>query len=119
MNEAGYLTTHVLDTANGCPAAGMGVDLFQAHGDHAHLIRSIVTNCDGRSDKPLLIGADFAEGAYELHFNVGPYFAKKGMAVEEPFLNVVPVHFIVSDRSAHYHVPLLVSPFGYSTYRGS
>ena len=119
MADKGRLTTHVLDTTHGRPAAGLGIDLLAVHGDHAHMILSAVTNADGRCDKPLLEGADFAPGTYELLFNVGAYFSKLGVAQESPFLDVVPVRFIISEPDAHYHVPLLVSPYGYSTYRGS
>ncbi len=119
MAETGRLTTHVLDTAHGRPAAGMGVDLYAMHGDQAHLVVSEVTNSDGRCDGPLLEGADFAPGSYELVFNVGAYFSKLVVPQAHPFLELVPVRFVISDQHAHYHVPLLVSPYGYSTYRGS
>lgn len=119
MDQEGRLTTHVLDTSNGRPAAGLGIDLLRVHGDHGHMIASVVTNTDGRCDAPLLAGPDFEVGTYEILFNVGAYFSKLGIAADAPFLDVVPVRFVVSDAAAHYHVPLLVSPFGYSTYRGS
>lgn len=96
----------------------MGIELFHMHGAHAHLIVSAVTNGDGRVDGPLLDGDDFAPGEYELVFNVGAYFSKQGLE-EASFLELVPVRFLIADAEAHYHVPLLVSPFGYSTYRGS
>lgn len=115
----GKLTTHVLDTARGCPASGMAVELFHLSGDHAHLITSVVTNADGRCDAPLLMGEAMANGQYELWFHVGAYFSKLGLPQSDPFLGIVPVRFAISDETAHYHVPLLVSPFGYSTYRGS
>ena len=118
-NQGGRLTTHVLDTMRGQPAAGLSIDLLLVHGDHAHMIASAVTNADGRCDAPLLSGPDMQPGTYELLFNVGPYFAKLGVAEEAPFLDVVPVRFILTDKGAHYHVPLLLSPYGYSTYRGS
>eukprot|EP00873_Tetraselmis_striata_P031140 jgi/Tetstr1/451404/TSEL_038440.t1 len=118
MTTTGRLTTHVLDTANGTPAKGMTIDLYRVDGDAAVFERSVVTNADGRCDGPLLEGDAFAEGAYRLNFHVGEYFSKiNGKAVD--FLDVVAVDFRVSDGGAHYHVPLLVSPFGYSTYRGS
>lgn len=119
MAETGRLTTHVLDTAHGQPAKGLGIDLLAVHDGHAHLLHSFVTNDDGRCDKPLLEGADFALGTYELLFNVGAYFSKLGIPEDNPFLDAVPVRFVISDATAHYHVPLLVSPYGYSTYRGS
>ena len=118
MTTTGRLTTHVLDTANGTPAKGMTIDLYRVNGEAAVFERSVVTNDDGRCDGPLLEGDSLAEGAYRLNFHVGEYFSRiNGKAVE--FLDVVAVDFRVSDRQAHYHVALLVSPFGYSTYRGS
>lgn len=118
MTTTGRLTTHVLDTANGTPAKGMTIDLYRVNGEAAVFERSVVTNDDGRCDGPLLEGSALAEGAYRLNFHVGEYFSRiNGKAVE--FLDVVAVDFRVSDSQAHYHVPLLVSPFGYSTYRGS
>lgn len=119
MTNIGRLTTHVLDTTHGRPAAGMGIDLLLVHGDHAHTVLSVVSNADGRCDKPLLEGEAFSPGTYELLFNVGAYFAKLGVAQLKPFLDVVPVRFMISEPDMHYHVPLLVSPYGYSTYRGS
>lgn len=112
------LTTHVLDTMHGKPAAGMRIDLLRDAG--AGLIKSVVTNADGRCDQPLLGEGEFIGGAYELRFYVADYF--RALAVElpdPPFLTVVPVCFSIADTSAHYHVPLLVSPWAYSTYRGS
>ncbi len=112
------LTTHVLDTTHGQPAAGLNYDLLFVHGDHTHHLLSGYTNMDGRADKPLLEGEHFHLGTYELHFHVGQYFERKGLALESPFLDIVPIRFTMSEM-AHYHVPLLVSPYGYSTYRGS
>ena len=109
----GRLTTHVLDTARGRPAAGLEIVLLDGAGRE---LRRTVTNADGRTDAPLLEGPDFAAGTYELRFHVGPYFAGGDAA---PFLDVVPVRFVVADPGAHYHVPLLAAPYGYSTYRGS
>jgi hydroxyisourate hydrolase len=110
---SGRLTTHVLDTAAGRPAAGVRVELWRS----GALVADAVTNADGRTGGPL---ADALEtGAYELRFHVGPYFAASGLASEPPFLDVVPVAFGVADPGAHFHVPLLVSPWSYSTYRGS
>ena len=116
----GYLTTHVLDTANGRPAAGMSIRLYR-HGDRgAELLCSRVTNGDGRCDSPLLEGDGFVAGPYELQFEVGTYFASLGTAgTDVPFLDMVPVRFGIAQADAHYHVPLLVSPFAFSTYRGS
>lgn len=119
MSNAGRLTTHVLDTTHGSPARGLGIDLASVDGGHVHLLHSVVTNDDGRVDGPLLEGEAFMLGTYELLFNVGAYYSKLGLPVDNPFLDVVPVRFVISDPAAHYHVPLLVSPYGYSTYRGS
>ena len=107
----GRLTTHVLDTTRGTPAAGMKIELRRG----AELLKTVKTNSDGRIDRPLLEGGEMIAGAYELTFHVGDYFA----AISETFLDLVPVRFNISDASAHYHVPLLVSPFAYLTYRGS
>jgi 5-hydroxyisourate hydrolase len=112
----GRITTHVLDTAAGKPAAGLRVVLRNRDGD---VLAEAVTNSDGRADKPLLDGAAFRAGVYEISFHVGDYFRAAGVTLPEPpFLDVVPVRFGVA-QDAHYHVPLLVSPFAYSTYRGS
>ncbi len=114
----GKLTTHVLDTANGKPATGMAVDLLDLQS--GELIITFLTNADGRADAPLLTGGAMAAGKYELRFHVADYFAIAGTPLpEEPFLDVVPVVFGIADPGAHYHVPLLVSPWAYSTYRGS
>jgi 5-hydroxyisourate hydrolase len=116
----GQLTTHVLDTANGCPAAGMRVTLFRIEPAGASLIKSLVLNADGRADGPLLDDAAFRTGRYRLDFAVGAYFAARGDALADPpFLDQVPLDFGIADVKAHYHVPLLVSPWSYSTYRGS
>jgi hydroxyisourate hydrolase len=110
------LTTHVLDLTHGRPAAGLRVVLSQA----GETLVEAVTNADGRVDKPLLAGAAFKAGRYRLDFHVGDYFRAKGVALPDPpFIDVVSVEFGVSDPSQHHHVPLLVSPYGYSTYRGS
>ena len=115
----GILTTHVLDTAHGCPAAGVRVDLYRIDQDRQHLGKSI-TNDDGRCDEPLLQGDGFRAGEYELVFHAGDYFTAFGETSPEPkFLDQVVIRFGISDEGRHYHVPLLVSPFGYSTYRGS
>jgi 5-hydroxyisourate hydrolase len=118
MAGTGRLTTHVLDTAHGVPARGMRLDLFFVHGDHNHHLLEGHTNADGRVDQPLLMGDQFQQGAFELQFHVGQYFSRLGLELKTPFLDVVPIRFTISE-DAHYHVPLLVSPFGYSTYRGS
>ena len=114
----GRITTHVLDTAAGRPAAGLKIILSRLDGS-ATVIAEAVTNADGRCDKPLLEGAAFATGRYEIVFHVGDYFRSTGVALTDPaFLDLVPVRFGVTEDT-HYHVPLLVSPFAYSTYRGS
>ena len=116
----GRLTTHVLDTARGRPGAGITVTLYRNLGDRYALIRDAVTNADGRCDEPLLEGASFTAGSYRMVFNLGVYFAKAGFAVADPpFLDEVVIDFGVADATAHYHVPLLASPWSYSTYRGS
>ena len=114
----GRITTHVLDTAFGRPAAGLKVVLTRLSGDR-RMLAETVTNLDGRANKPLLEGAAFASGQYEIAFHVGDYFRHTGVTQgDRPFLDVVPVRFGVTE-DAHYHVPLLVSPYAYSTYRGS
>ena len=116
---AGSLTTHVLDTANGIPAAGMSVELFAIEGEERRRIKSVTTNSDGRTDGPLLGEDEFAAGVYEIHFDVAGYFSGRTGLPDPQFLGRVPVRFGVSDPGSHYHVPLLVSPYSYSTYRGS
>jgi 5-hydroxyisourate hydrolase len=111
----GKLTTHVLDTANGCPAAGLAVTLYRG----ADRVAGGVTNSDGRLDAPLLAGGSFPPGEYRLEFAVGDYFTARGHGDAKKFLNVVPIVFTVQDAAQNYHVPLLVSPWSYSTYRGS
>jgi 5-hydroxyisourate hydrolase len=129
----GRLTTHVLDTASATPAAGLKVELFRvaAHAtsagtSQATSLKVVTTNADGRIDAPLLEGNAFAAGVYELRFHAGDYLRKAGRALPDPplfpdpmFLDVIPIRFGIADREAHYHVPLLLSPYGYSTYRGS
>jgi 5-hydroxyisourate hydrolase len=113
----GRLTTHVLDTAHGRPAAGMVIELLDGQG---HRLARVTTNGDGRLDKPLLEGDGYKAGTYRLHFHVAQYFRVQGVQLTNPpFLDVVTVDFGIADRGAHYHVPLLVSPYSYSTYRGS
>jgi 5-hydroxyisourate hydrolase len=111
------LSTHVLDTANGRPAGGMRVRLYACEGEPRQLLKTAITNPDGRTDEPLLSGERLPTGIYELEFSVAEYFAAPGGAT--PFLGDVVVRFGVADASANYHVPLLVSPYAYSTYRGS
>ena len=109
----GKLTTHVLDTAHGRPGAGIAVELYRLEGETDALVAKTVTNQDGRTDKPLLEGAAFRTGTYQLVFHVGAYFNSQG------FLDAVPIRFTIADAAAHYHVPLLCSPWSYTTYRGS
>ena len=119
---AGGLTTHVLDTARGCPAANMTIELWRldpADGER-QLLKTVHTNADGRTDEPLLVRDEVVAGTYELVFAVGEYFAAEtGTSPTFPFLDQVPLRFGIADPTAHYHVPLLVSPWAYSTYRGS
>ena len=116
----GYLTTHVLDTARGVPAEGMKISLYRIEGEGRSLLREMATNDDGRTDGQILPKAEFQTGVYELVFGVGDYLDAVGVAPESPrFLDVIPIRFGISDVDSHYHVPLLISPFGYGTYRGS
>ena len=116
----GKLSTHVLDTAHGCPAADLRIELWQLRDDGEKLIKTVRTNPDGRTDQPLLDATAIEIGAYELLFFVGEYFHARGVALPDPrFLDIVPVRFGIADTSSNYHVPLLVSPWSYSTYRGS
>lgn len=116
----GHLSTHVLDTANGCPAAGMNVTLQRLDADGPITLRRFALNADGRADGPLLDAATMAVGRYRLLFEVAAYFRARGTRLPEPaFLDVVPLDFGIADAAGHYHVPLLVSPWSYSSYRGS
>ena len=117
----GRLSTHVLDTHAGRPAAGVTIELLElaAHGE-ARVIVSVTTNLDGRTDQPLIGGRPIPIGRYELRFHVGDYFTRRGAPHgDPPFLDMVPVRFAVAEPEGHYHVPLLVTPWSYSTYRGS
>ncbi len=117
---AGFLTTHVLDTARGCPAEGLRITLYRIENDARVHLAETVTNADGRTDAPILPANAFAPGVYELVFAAGDYLRTTGQAGAEPlFLDTVPIRFGISDGDSHYHVPLLLSPHGYSTYRGS
>jgi len=118
--EMGFLTTHVLDTASGQPAAGMTIELYKINGQDAILLKSVITNSDGRVDGPILSQEQFETGVYELRFLAGDYLRKTTKDLPDPlFLDIIPIRFGMADDKAHYHVPLLVSPFGFSTYRGS
>ena len=116
----GHLSTHVLDTAHGCPAAGMHVTLQRLDAGGAVTLKALALNHDGRADGPLLGATEMAVGRYRLLFEVAPYFRARGVALSDPpFIDVVQLDFGIADAAGHYHVPLLVSPFSYSTYRGS
>ena len=116
----GHLSTHVLDTAHGCPAAGMRVILQKIEADGPVALKAITLNADGRADGPLLDAATMSAGRFRLLFEVAPYFRARGVALPEPpFIDVVQLDFGMADADGHYHVPLLVSPYSYSTYRGS
>jgi 5-hydroxyisourate hydrolase len=115
----GFLTTHVLDTARGCPAEGLEVTLYRVLGTSRRRIAEMTTNADGRTDTPILPHDAFETGCYELVFKAGAYLRRTGQAGKEPaFLDEVPIRFGMAETD-HYHVPLLLSPYGYSTYRGS
>jgi 5-hydroxyisourate hydrolase len=116
----GRLSTHVLDTVNGKPAKGIAIELFALEGESRRSVLRTVTNADGRTDAPLMIGEAFRTGTYELVFEVGAYFKGLGATTANPpFLDIVPIRFSIAEPDGHYHVPLLVSPWSYSTYRGS
>ncbi len=120
MQAMGQLSTHVLDTAHGCPAAGMQVTLQRLDGAGAQTLRQVTLNADGRADAPLLDAQTMAAGRYRLLFEVAAYFRARGLVLPEPpFIEVVQVDFGIADAAARYHVPLLVGPWSYSTYRGS
>jgi 5-hydroxyisourate hydrolase len=119
MTKRGRLTTHVLDTASGKPAAGLKIALYRVSGNSHRLVKTVETNADGRCDAPLLEGAEFRTGQYELIVFAGDYMRASGAALPDPaFLDQVPIRFGMAQET-HYHVPLLISPYGYSTYRGS
>lgn len=116
----GRLSTHVLDTHAGRPAAGVAIDLFEFSGDTAHRIATAVTNSDGRTDRPLIGGQPLPIGRYELRFAIGDHFRSRGIEQgDPPFLDIVPLRFSIAEPEGHYHVPLLCTPWSYSTYRGS
>jgi 5-hydroxyisourate hydrolase len=116
----GRLTTHVLDAAHGCPGHAVKVELFRVDDNRTTLLNSVRTNADGRCEAPLLEGEAYRSGVYQLHFHAGDYYRARGLTLPEPaFLDVVVLRFGIQADQAHYHVPLLLSPYGYSTYRGS
>lgn len=119
---AGKLTTHVLDTAHGCPAPGIEISLYSiaSRSDNRTLIKQVYTDRDGRTDRPLLADGELLIGEYELVFSVGTYFDQTQITLPKlAFLDRIPIRFQIADINAHYHIPLLVSPWSYSTYRGS
>ena len=116
----GHLSTHVLDTANGCPAAGMKVSLLRVEPQGSTVLRSVTLNADGRTDQALLNAQEMAMGRYRLLFETAAYFRSRGAQLTDPpFLDTVQLDFGIADAQGRYHVPLLVSPWSYSTYRGS
>lgn len=117
----GRLSTHILDTANGTPAKGVRIELHRLAADGAwHVVATAQSNGDGRTDAPMMIGESYKPGTYMLTFYVGDYFRARGTPLSDPpFLDVVPLRFSCTEADGHYHVPLLVSPWSYSTYRGS
>jgi 5-hydroxyisourate hydrolase len=118
VQQSGRLTTHVLDTARGKPAEGLRIELFRIEDGAAHAVKTVTTNDDGRCDAPLLSGASLAKGVYELRFHAGDYLGRTDPDTPM-FLDVIPIRFGIADPHLHYHVPLLISPYSYSTYRGS
>ena len=116
----GRLSTHVLDTSNGRPAAGVQIELFCRAGKDWKHLRSMATNAEGRTDQPLLVGDELTPNTYRIEFHIADYFRRAGAKLSDPpFLDVVPVQIGIADPAAHYHVPLLCTPWSYSTYRGS
>lgn len=116
----GYLTTHILDTTHGIPAAGVSITLYEYINGHKTELIKTITNQDGRCDQPILPEEAFHQGIFELEFAIGDYFRQKDSQLVEPlFLDDVVIRFGINDVTSHYHVPVLVSPYGYSTYRGS
>ncbi len=117
----GKLTTHILDTGRGCPAANVQIELWALAPDGQRtLLKTVCTNQDGRTDQPLLAGAELKRGSYELLFDMGPYFQQNFANLAQPlFLDLIPIRFGIVDSTVHYHVPLLASPWSYTTYRGS
>lgn len=119
MNGGAGLSTHVLDTARGRPAQGVRVELHEVTGETRRQLNEAVTNADGRTDAPLIERGTLSAGTYELTFHVGAYYADFAAASDPPFLDVVTLRFTVADAGAHYHVPLVMTPWSYATYRGS
>lgn len=119
LTEQGFLTTHILDTARGCPASGVPICLYELDAEQRILLCEHVTNSDGRTDTPLIEKGNLRVGRYELLFQIGDYFADVRPISDYPFVDEVPIRFGIDDATDHYHVPLLASPFSFSTYRGS
>ena len=118
--QTGFLTTHVLDTARGSPAGGLHITLLRLDNSNFNAVRTAITNDDGRTDSPVLPTDEFETGHYRLVFHAGPYLDMHFSDLPEPkFLSDIPIDFAMADAASHYHVPLLLSPFGYSIYRGS
>ncbi|MCI8212058.1 5-hydroxyisourate hydrolase [Pseudomonas sp. S25] len=116
----GKLTTHVLDAAHGCPGSSIAIELYRVEGLNLVKVASATTNADGRCDAPLLQGDAYRSGVYQLQFHAGDYYRARGVTLPEPaFLDVVVLRFGIDAEQEHYHVPLLISPYSYSTYRGS
>lgn len=116
----GKLTTHVLDAAHGCPGSAIHIELYRVEGQQLLHVVSALTNSDGRCDAPLLQGEAYQSGVYQLHFKTGDYYRARGVALNEPaFLDEVVLRFGIDAGQEHFHVPLLISPYSYSTYRGS
>ncbi len=116
----GRLTTHILDASKGLPGSDIKIELYRVEGEHTILINTVYTNSDGRTDAPVLEGKDYVPGKYQLVFHTGPYMKRQGVELLEPaFLDDVVIRFGLAEGQEHYHVPLLISPYSYSTYRGS
>ncbi|GHA07505.1 hydroxyisourate hydrolase [Oceanisphaera arctica] len=116
----GRLTTHILDASKGLPGSDIKIELYRVEGEHTTLINTVYTNSDGRTDSPVLEGEDYVPGKYQLVFHTGTYMKKSGVELLEPaFLDDVVIRFGIAAGQEHYHVPLLISPYSYSTYRGS
>ena len=116
----GRLTTHVLDAAHGCPGSSIKVELYRVEGQQLELVNTALTNIDGRGDAPLLQGDDYRTGVYQLQFSAGDYYRARGVQLPaQAFLDVFVLRFGIDEQQEHYHVPLLISPYSYSTYRGS
>ena len=119
VKRVGRLSTHVLDTASGRPAGGVRIELSMLDGERWRRLKTVQTNAEGRTDEPLLAGDELQAGRYELLFHIGDYFGRGAPAPVVPFLDAVPVRFAIADAGAHYHIPLLCTPWSYATYRGS